>query len=64
VAELTEIAEAAGKPTPSITLHAVRPDPGVIGHYASMGVERAVLILPPLSDALPMVREWASLVTA
>jgi probable F420-dependent oxidoreductase len=64
VAELTEIADTAGRPTPSITLHAVRPDPGVLGHYASIGVERAVLILPPRADALPIVREWAGLVTA
>jgi hypothetical protein len=47
---------------PSVTLHAVRPDAGVLGHYASIGVERAVLILPPQTDVLPVVREWAPLV--
>jgi hypothetical protein len=35
----------------------------VLGHYASMGVERAILILPPLVDALPVIREWAELTT-
>jgi alkanesulfonate monooxygenase SsuD/methylene tetrahydromethanopterin reductase-like flavin-dependent oxidoreductase (luciferase family) len=64
LAELTDIAAAAGKPVPSVTLHAVRPDAGVLAHYASMGVDRAVLILPPRADALPVVREWAGLVTA
>jgi probable F420-dependent oxidoreductase len=61
--ELAELAAEAGKPMPSVTLHAVRPDAGVLSHYASMGVERAVLILPPRADALPIVREWAGLVT-
>jgi probable F420-dependent oxidoreductase len=61
LAELADIAAAAGKPVPSVTLHAVRPDAGVLGHYASLGVERAVLILPPRADALPVIREWAGL---
>jgi probable F420-dependent oxidoreductase len=64
LAELAEIAAEAGKPVPSVTLHAVRPDAGVLSHYASMDVERSVLILPPRADALPIVREWAGLVTA
>jgi probable F420-dependent oxidoreductase len=62
LAELAEIAAAAGKPTPSVTLHAVRPDAGVLGHYAEMGIERAVLILPFRDDALPVVHEWAKLI--
>jgi probable F420-dependent oxidoreductase len=61
LAELAEIAAEAGKAVPSVTLHAVRPDAGVLDHYASLGVERAVLILPPMADALPVIRGWASL---
>jgi probable F420-dependent oxidoreductase len=64
LAELADLAAAAGKPVPSVTLHAVRPDAEVLAHYASLGVERAVVILPPLADVLPVVREWAGLVTA
>jgi probable F420-dependent oxidoreductase len=61
LADLAEIAAEAGKPVPPVTLHAARADAGVLTHYASMGVERAVLILPPLADALPVIREWAGL---
>jgi probable F420-dependent oxidoreductase len=63
LAELAEIAAEAEKPVPAVTLHAVRPDAGVLWHYASLGVERAVLILPPRGDALPVIREWAALTT-
>jgi len=60
--ELAEIAAEVGKPTPSVTLHAVRPDAGVLGHYAEMGIERAVLILPFQADVLAVVRDWAALI--
>jgi hypothetical protein len=62
--QLAEIAAEAGKPVPSVTLHAVRPDAGVLAHYASLGVERAVLILPPDADVLPLISKWAGLVSA
>jgi probable F420-dependent oxidoreductase len=62
LAELSEIAAEAGKPTPTVTLHAVRPDAGVLAHYAEMGIERAVIILPFRADAIPVLREWAALV--
>jgi probable F420-dependent oxidoreductase len=64
LAQLAEIAAEAGKPVPSVTLYAARPDAGVLAHYASMGIERAVLILPPLADALPVIRGWAGLTGA
>jgi probable F420-dependent oxidoreductase len=64
LAELAEIAEAAGKPTPSVTLTAVRPDRGVIDHYAGMGIERAVVILPFVDDVLPVIESWSGLVSA
>jgi probable F420-dependent oxidoreductase len=59
---LAELASEAGKPTPSVTLHAVRPDADVIAHYAETGIERAVVVLPPREDALPVIHEWARLV--
>jgi probable F420-dependent oxidoreductase len=62
LAELADLAAEAGKPVPSVTLHAVRPDAGVLRHYADMGIERAVLILPFHADALPVVREWAEMI--
>jgi len=61
LAVLAEIAAEVGRPVPSVTLQAVRPDAAVLGHYASMGVERAVVILPPMPDVLPVVREWSAL---
>jgi alkanesulfonate monooxygenase SsuD/methylene tetrahydromethanopterin reductase-like flavin-dependent oxidoreductase (luciferase family) len=62
---LTDLAEHSaevGKPVPSVTLHAVRPDAGVLSHYAELGLERCILILPPHADALPTLRAWADLV--
>jgi probable F420-dependent oxidoreductase len=64
LADLAEIASAAGKPTPGVSLTAVRPDRGVLDHYAAMGVERAVLILPLQADVMPVLREWSALVAA
>jgi probable F420-dependent oxidoreductase len=58
---MREIAADAGKPTPSVTLTGVRPDRGVIDHYASLGVDRAVLILPFAPDVMPTIAEWAPL---
>jgi probable F420-dependent oxidoreductase len=60
--ELTDHSAEVGKPVPSVTLHAVRPDAGVLAHYAELGLERCILILPPHADALPTLREWAALV--
>ena len=59
---LHEHAAEVGRPVPSVTLHAVRPDAAVIAHYAELGLERCIVILPPRADALPMLREWAGLV--
>ncbi|HVT64915.1 MAG TPA: LLM class F420-dependent oxidoreductase [Mycobacteriales bacterium] len=62
--ELRDYAAEVGKPEPAVTLHAVRPDAAVLGHYAEIGLERCILILPPHTDALPTLREWAGLVSA
>jgi probable F420-dependent oxidoreductase len=64
LAALEQHAAEVGRPAPSVTLHAVRPDAGVIGHYAELGIERCIVILPPREDALPVVREWAALARA
>jgi probable F420-dependent oxidoreductase len=56
---LREMADAAGKPVPSVTMYLVRPDRDVVAHYASMGVERAVFLLPTRGDAVSAVRDIA-----
>jgi probable F420-dependent oxidoreductase len=60
--ELADHAAEVGRPAPSVTLHAVRPDAEVISHYAELGLERCILILPPLADALPTLHEWSGLI--
>jgi probable F420-dependent oxidoreductase len=62
LAELEQIAAEAGKPVPSVTLTGVRPDRAVLDHYASLGIERAVLILPLQADVMPAITEWSGLV--
>ena len=59
LAQLAEMADAAGKPVPPVTLYLVRPDRDVIAHYDSMGVERAVFLLPTRGDAVAAVSELA-----
>src|SRR4051794_38637030 len=56
---LKDMADAAGRPVPPVTLYLVRPDRGVVAHYASMGVERAVFLLPTRGDAVAAVRDIA-----
>ncbi|MDQ1705531.1 MAG: hypothetical protein QOF18_1897 [Frankiaceae bacterium] len=57
---LAEVAESAGKPVPPVTIYLVRPDRDVVAHYASMGVERAVFLLPTRGDAVAAVGEIAA----
>jgi probable F420-dependent oxidoreductase len=59
---LRSLAEAAGRPVPPVTMYAARPDTAVIGHYAGMGVERSVFVLPPGVSALTQIAELAPLV--
>jgi probable F420-dependent oxidoreductase len=59
---LAQVAADAGKPVPPVTLYLVRPDRDVLSHYASMGVERAVFLLPTRGDAVGAVRDIASAV--
>lgn len=64
LADLADLAAQAGRPAPSVTLGAVRPDAGVLAHYAALGVERCILLLPPDADVLPVIREWSRLIGA
>jgi hypothetical protein len=57
--QLKEVADAAGKPVPPVTLYLVRPDRDVVAHYAEMGVERVVFLLPTRGDAVAAVRDLA-----
>lgn len=59
LAALRELADAAGKPMPSVTMYAARPDRSVIDHYGELGVERVVLLLPPVEDTLAAVGDLA-----
>jgi probable F420-dependent oxidoreductase len=59
LAELADVAAAAGKPVPPVTLYLIRPDRDVVAHYEAMGVERAVFLLPTRGDAAGAVREIA-----
>jgi probable F420-dependent oxidoreductase len=54
-------ADAGRADVPTVTMYAVRPDRGVLDHYAGLGVERCVLMLPPRGDAVAAVRGLAPL---
>lgn len=60
LAELRRRAEAAGRPAPSVTMYAARPDRGVIDHYGELGVERVVVLVPPVEDTLAAIRDLAA----
>jgi probable F420-dependent oxidoreductase len=56
---LAEVAAEAGKPTPPVTVYIVRPDRAVVDHYAELGIERCVFLLPTRGDAVAAVRDLA-----
>jgi probable F420-dependent oxidoreductase len=62
LAELAQYAADSGKPVPEVTMYWVRPDAGVLAHYASKGIARAVILLPFHGDVLPALHELAGLV--
>jgi probable F420-dependent oxidoreductase len=47
VARLRALADERGRPAPSVTVFAGRPDETVLGHYAAAGVDRCILMVPP-----------------
>ena len=59
LATLAEVAAEAGKPVPPVTMYLVRPDRGVVEHYAELGIERAVFLLPTRGDAVSALRDLA-----
>lgn len=61
MAALGLLAEAAGRPTPEVTAYAVRPEAGVLAHYAELGVARCVLQLPATGNAVAVVHELAAM---
>jgi len=60
LAALRAMADDAGKPVPAVTMYLVRPDREVVAHYADLGIERAVFLLPTRGDAVVAVREIAA----
>jgi probable F420-dependent oxidoreductase len=56
---LRDMAADAGRPVPAVTLYLVRPDRDVVAHYADLGVERVVFLLPTRGDAVTAVRDLA-----
>jgi 2-methylisocitrate lyase-like PEP mutase family enzyme len=59
LAALREMAAEADRPVPAVTLYLVRPDRDVVAHYAELGVERVVFLLPTRGDAVSAVRDLA-----
>ncbi len=59
LATLAQVAAAAGRPVPPVTVYLARPDRGVVAHYADMGVERVVFLLPTRGDAVAALRDIA-----
>jgi probable F420-dependent oxidoreductase len=62
LAQLRDLAAQAGKPVPGTTMYLVRPDRRVIDHYAELGVQRAVFLLPTRGDAVGAVADIAKAV--
>lgn len=59
LATLREVAAAHEAAVPPVTIYLVRPDREVVGHYAAMGIERAVFLLPTRGDAVAAVGDIA-----
>ena len=66
--KLRAVAEEAGRDpdTISVTVFGSQPDPGKLEHFATLGVERVVLWLPPAPAdvVLPILDKYADLVRA
>jgi probable F420-dependent oxidoreductase len=57
IGDLRRRAEAAGKPSPGVTVWAAQPDVPRTARYCEAGVERVVLTVPPLIDRGEVERE-------
>jgi probable F420-dependent oxidoreductase len=60
LASLAELAAQSGAAVPPVTMYAVRPDRDVVAHYASLGIERCVFLLPTRGDAVGALRDMAT----
>jgi probable F420-dependent oxidoreductase len=56
VAQLRAMAADRGRPAPSVTVFAGRPDQSVLERYAEAGIDRCVLMLPPQPAAETLAR--------
>ncbi len=63
--ELRKLAEESGRDpdTVRVSVFGARPDPGILGHYAELGVDRTILFLPPASrdKVLPVLDKLSGL---
>ena len=65
-ARLRAMADERGRPAPSVTVFAGRPDEAVLEHYAAAGIDRCVLMLPPqpATEAIPRLDRYRKLAGA
>ena len=66
IAELQELARAAGRGRIPVSLFAAPPNPEVIASLAEQGVDRCVFVLPPqpAEEALPRLTRYAEVAAA
>jgi len=66
IADLHELARAAGRGAIPVTLFAARPRPEAVEHYAAVGVSRCVFMLPPVAadEAVSRLKHHAALMKA
>jgi len=60
LATLADLAAEYDAPVPPVTMYLVRPDRNVIDHYAALGIERCIFLLPTRGDAVAALREIAA----
>jgi hypothetical protein len=60
------MADERGRPAPSVTVFAGRPDEAVLEHYAAAGIDRCVLMLPPqpATEVIPRLDRYRELAGA
>jgi alkanesulfonate monooxygenase SsuD/methylene tetrahydromethanopterin reductase-like flavin-dependent oxidoreductase (luciferase family) len=60
LAALADLAAERDAPVPPVTMYLVRPERAVVDHYAELGIERCVFLLPTRGDAVAALREIAA----
>lgn len=63
IGEVREAFEAAGKPSPSVSIYGALAEADVLARHARAGVDRAILRLPsaPASEIVPLLEKLAKL---